>query len=191
MPNSTERYLPITEILPKIMPKVTHEEALRAANRIFEHFTKRADRYRRARRVWISSRLRTNHSNKGWARIVHDVSHNIFGHIYPSRRDHDPLHAHYEIEVAKYVVEKGWLDGRLRPKPKAPPAPKPKPTSSDKLAVVEASMRRWETKAKRAATALKKLRRRRAALMRHASASCYIPPASFQQQQAEEQLRIS
>jgi hypothetical protein len=81
------------------------------------------------------------------------------------------LHSHYETEVAKYVVEKGWLEGKLRPRPPKNREPKAKPTSADKLAAVEASIKRWQTKAKRAATALKKLERRRRGLMRATAAA--------------------
>lgn len=182
---SDDHYDAVREALPEVLPPLTSHEASRAVKRLWKHFAKR-DHSGRVRRCWISTRP-TNRRGKrqrilndqvfyvgpmrGWARLIHDVSHGIFARTYPDRRPHDPLHSHYETEVAKYVVEKGWLEGKLRPRPPKNREPKAKPTSADKLAAVEASIKRWQTKAKRAATALKKLERRRRGLMRATAAA--------------------
>lgn len=169
----TDRYDPVKAVLPVPLPPITRIEAERAAYRLFMTFAPENKRYRyipvTVRRVWINAKPHTYHARSGWARLIHDVSHDIFDAHYPHKRAHDPLHVHYETEVAKHVVAKGWLEGTL-----APPPPKirikVKLTSSDKLVKTDADIKRWETKAKRAATALRKLRRRRAALARHAAA---------------------
>ena len=70
------------------------------------------------------------------------------------RRLHTRHHADLEYDLIRYVVDKGWLDGKLR-RP-----PKPKPTAADKraarLVVAEKHLATWERKAKLAATKVKK-----------------------------------
>jgi hypothetical protein len=103
--------------------------------------------------VWISTKPTTGH-HKGWGRLIHDVSHIVFARRHPSFRPHDGGHAALEREVAEYVVAKGWLE----PKPA-----KPEPDQrSIRYARVCERLKKWESKAKRAETAIKKLRRAKA-----------------------------
>lgn len=165
-----DRYEPVRATLPETMPAITRVEAERALRRLWMRFGP-ADwkagvkRYRArssrsykfiARRCWISTKP-TSGNDRGWGRLVHDVSHRIFARYYPSRRSHDPLHARYETDVAAYVVEQGWLDGKLKPPPKV----KTRASTSVKLERVDAAIKRWTSKAKRAQTALSKLRAKR------------------------------
>lgn len=177
----TDRYDPVRAELPAVLPAITRIEAERAAKRLYAKFAPpgRARRlYDGVRRCWISGvatplkpAVRIDNGNRreswnGWPRLIHDVSHDVFSAFYPGKRDHDPLHVYYETEIAKYVAESGWLEGSLKPKVK----PKAKPTLADKHAAEyarnEAAIKRWETKAKRAANALKKLRRRQRRIFR-------------------------
>jgi hypothetical protein len=156
-----DRYEPVRAALPEVLPAITRQEAEKAQRRLYRRFGKLEDgrkvRPYQVRRCWISPRPIYG-NDKGWGRLIHDVSHHIFERVYPSRRPHDPLHAHYEAEIARYVATAGWLDGTLKPRPKA------KPTLIQKrlaeLVKVEAALKRWTTKANRAATAIKKLRRK-------------------------------
>lgn len=151
-------------------PPLTRHEATRAVRKLARHFL--SDERKRERvirrcppnRAWLS-RKPSYFVSKGWRRLAHDVSHEIFAALYPTKRPHDPLHEHYENQVATYIVEHKWLEGALLPK-KRPP--KPPPTEYEKRAReldnCNAAIKRWESKAKRAANALKKLRRKQVRL---------------------------
>jgi hypothetical protein len=95
--------------------------------------------------------------DRGWRRLVHDASHDAFGIIYPARKPHGGLHADLELRMARYVIAKGWLDGRLRaPEPAKPTVDEARALKLERLRVRISS---WERKRKTADTYLKKLRR--------------------------------
>lgn len=61
----------------------------------------------------------------GWYSLVHHVSHYahlrlayIEGLSGRQRKPHSGSHARLETEMIRYVVAQGWLDGKLKPKPK-------------------------------------------------------------------------
>lgn len=164
-----ERYASVNELwAAQTAVAITRAEAEAAARRLFRAFGKR-DGYPqqrrdaklgRVRRCWIAAQP-THGIVRGWARLVHDVSHQIFRARYPKSRPHHPLHAKLELEMAEHVLAEGWLGGLLKP------APKPgKDTRALKLARCEASIKRWESKLRRAQNALRKLRRQHARLVR-------------------------
>ena len=163
-----DRYESVRTALPDVLPPITRIEAERALAKLRKHFdppavTARRKRYEKtrgdklryhARRCWISPKPTTG-TRRGWGRLIHDVSHNIFARVYPFRRPHDPLHAKYETDIAQFVVESGWLSGSLRP------GEKPKLALNEKrareLTRIEAAITRWESKQRRARNALRKL----------------------------------
>lgn len=146
-------------------PPLTMAEALRAARRLTRHFGAIAHGAphqlvparlpTRARRCWATSRTNVT-LDKGWERLVHDVAHTVFRHRHPKLPPHHPSHARLEREMAAYVVARGWLDGKLAPAAKV--APSLDERRAAKRASVEARLARWQTRAKRAATAIRKLR---------------------------------
>lgn len=152
---------------------ITRLEAERAARRIFKRFGKVADgspnmtgpaEFRRVRACWVS--LKGNRIDKGWPRLVHDVSHDIWEKRHPSAKPHGPAHAALELEITRHVLEAGWIQGRLRP-------PEPaKLTAAERqakrLRETIAAIARWESKQRRAERALRKLRARRRRLERQA-----------------------
>lgn len=79
-------------------------------------------------------------------------------------------HAWIEREMIEHIVRSGWLDGKLKPRPKAK---KPPPTADEiaaaKLAKLADRIRRWETKRRRAETAITKLNRQLRRLERNAA----------------------
>lgn len=176
------RYDPIGSVLPPVTPPLTRVEAHKAAAKIYTRFGKAELRpvpkvdgvtlppitYRRtrARVCWASTIPRPgNDPNKGWPRLIHDVSHSIFRRRHPSFRPHDGGHATLEREIAEYVVAQGWMiDHALMPKGK------PKPLKADahaaKLARIEAAIVRWTAKQRRAENALRKLKRQHRAAVR-------------------------
>lgn len=173
-PQTDERYVPVENTLPSILPSITRQEAERAHNRLVRHFGRKelgsahqlSDvRPYPVRICWISkqSTSATNHF-KGWGRLIHDTSHHVFRRRHPTFRPHDGGHAVLELEMAAYVVAKGWLDGILRP------SEKPKPNTAQRRRVrllqIENNLARWASKLRRAENALRKLKRQKATLMR-------------------------
>ena len=153
MQKLSEQYEPVNTVWPSDVPPITRHEATRAAKKLVRHFCPDKPSIR-IRRCWIAMK-ECNRLNRGWRRLVHDVSHSIMskrGHFKP----HSGIHAKLEMEVAQYVMEKGWLNGCLKSAPK----PFSKPTPNSKLDSLAALMKKWETKKKRADNAIKKLNRR-------------------------------
>ena len=152
-----DRYEPINTMWPENIPPLTRAEARKASCKLMRHFAKKKS-YGRVRRCWIAKTPPFNQLHRGWRRLVHDVSHRAFEILFPNTRPHSGCHAHIEREMAEYVIGKGWLTGILKPAPR----PFTRKTPNDKLESVLAAMKRWETKKKRAETAIKKLRRKAA-----------------------------
>lgn len=159
-------YVPVGEMWRAVIcPPLTMVEALRAARRLTRHFgavhfgaphqLAPARLPTRARRCWASTRADVV-LDKGWQRLVHDVSHDVFQHRHPSLKPHHPTHARIEREMVAYVIERGWLGGTLAPK--APRALSLEERRAEKRASVEARLARWQTREKRARTAVRKLR---------------------------------
>ena len=148
---ANDRYQQVRDVWPEEFPPITRVEAERAARKLIARFApKGKKKWRvRTRQVWVSPRPTKGHW-KGWGRLIHDISHDVFEWTYPTRRPHDPLHVHYETEVAKYVMEKGWLDGKLKPPPKK------KPTLREKR---EAELKRTMSGVTRASFAVSGLKR--------------------------------
>lgn len=173
------RYVSVALALPWTLPAVTRAEGARAAQLLIKHFGKIVDGsahmrrparlwWTKGRRVWISTKpTEAGNHDKGWGRLIHDISHSIHDQRSPKLRPHHSSHSRLEVEIAAYVVAKGWLDGALSPKVKATPTKDE--ARALKLTRVEASIVRWTAKHKRAATALKKLTRQRTALLRAAT----------------------
>lgn len=109
---------------------ITRIEAERAARALYRHFGglrlggphmgAPARFHGPARRCWITTRTNAG-LNKGWQRLVHDVSHRIFARRHPGFRPHAGGHATLEWEMAQFVVQSGWLAGELKPAVRAKP----------------------------------------------------------------------
>jgi hypothetical protein len=162
-----ERYEPVNNAWPAIVPPCTRHEAERAMKALCRKFGGTIHgspamngpvRSLRVRSCWITRKPSTLY--RGWQRLAHDISHSIFRRRHPSFKPHDGGHATLEREIAEHILAAGWLSGSLRP------VAAPKPTTDDKLSKLDARIARWETKAKRAETALRKLRRSRSAMLR-------------------------
>lgn len=149
------------------VPAITRAEAERAARKLYAKFGRRNQdfpaqrkpaKFTRVRACWVTRQPEPS-LNRGWARLVHDVSHDLFRSRYPMLRPHHPLHASLELQITRYVLDAGWLTGALR---------KPAPTKADvqrrELARVDGAIVRWEAKRRRAEVALTKLGRKRARL---------------------------
>jgi hypothetical protein len=182
--NNDPRYTGVALMLPQVLPPLTMADALKAYRRLVWAFGGKADipvgvlearggrrittNRRQARRCWASTTPTSSHL-KGWGRLIHDASHYVFEKRYPSARPHDGGHAQLECKMAHYVASRGMLADYPATKPKATK----RKTYAERIAHTNALMARWETKAKRAATALRKLKRRVRALERAAKTVTY------------------
>ena len=108
----------------------------------------------RVRKCWLSLNGDTNTLYKGWRRLVHDVSHYVHDFRFPNSSNHDLAQAVIEKEMVNYVINQGWLEGKLKTKLK------PKPTKDEKqnakIISLEKLIKSWETKEQRAKTYVKK-----------------------------------
>ena len=106
------------------------------------------------RKCWLSLNGDTNTLSKGWRRLVHDVSHYVHDFRFPDSSNHDLAQAVIEKEMVNYVINQGWLEGKLKTKLK------PKLTKDEKqnakIISLEKLIKSWETKEKRAKTYIKK-----------------------------------
>lgn len=144
--------------------KPTPQEALSAAKRLYRFALKKPFKGKMKltsgnRYTWIRSGVfyvnPDLNGTGGWHELVHLISHQMAQRIYPNAPSHGDRHAFVEREMINYVVSSGWLDGKLKSKVRPKAAPDP-------IAPIDIKIKRWETKRKRAETALKKLRRQRA-----------------------------
>jgi len=153
----------------------TPQEAMSAAKRLYRFAFKKPFRGKMQltsgrRYTWIRrgvfyvnpNYMRWDKRNGGWHELVHDFSHYACNRLYPTGKGHGPQHAFLEREMVDHVVKSGWLDGKLKSKAKAPAAVEPEDKDAAMLAGIEASRKRWISKQKRAATALRKLKTREA-----------------------------
>mgnify|MGYP003660135689 CR=1 FL=1 len=89
----------------------------------------------------------------GWKHLVHDVSHYCHRRLHRQARPHSNSQLTIERVLTDYVIDNGWLHGKLKTQAK----PKPPVDKVARRAVqVDANITRWEIKLKRAQAALKK-----------------------------------
>lgn len=162
LPQDGGRYSRVNAKWPAQVPALTGPEALGAAKRLYRFGMGHAFRGRWA----LTSGNRFSYprggvfyvnAGKGWSHLVHDISHHVHSLKYPKHRAHDATHTEIERDMVDYVLAKGWLAGTLKRAERAKPDPRALAYQS-----VVARLKRWESRAKRAATAIKKLRRAKA-----------------------------
>jgi hypothetical protein len=156
----TDHYDDVNAMWPETLPSCRADEAKRAAMNLLRRFAGKRVRYSnyaRVRRCWIATKPPFNDLRRGWKRLVHDLSHITYRLTYNRRvfSSHGRTHADYERRMIAHVLAEGWLTGVLRDKPV------PTETAGTKLERIMERIARWESKLRRAETALKKLHRRR------------------------------
>lgn len=156
--------------------KPTPQEAIAAARKLYRYALKRTFKGKVVltsgrRYTWIRNHVmyvnpdEKHHGGNGggWHELVHSMSHLCSRRLYPNAPGHGAAHESLERDMICHVIESGWLDGKLKREPRpAKPAPDAKLVKSQKI---EASIRRWTTKLRRAEMALKKLKRKQARLL--------------------------
>lgn len=151
---------------PAIVPALTAEEAEKATRKLFRFATgitmKREIRITSGNRsTWIArdGAFRVN-PGRGWMSLVHNVSHFVWWWKHPNETAHQKDHALLERRMIKEVIKRGWLNGSLKTV-----APTIEQTREEQIQVIRslqmermrARLKAWNTKAKRAETAIRKL----------------------------------
>lgn len=174
-----------TEVWPDVVPPLTDIEATRAARRLYQRFyldSLYKDRGRKQPRKgseypvrvtsgrrynWVRNGVLVVNPSGGWRKLVHDFSHYIHAKQRPSDRPHSDNHRHLEKEMIVYVIEHGWLDGKLRSAPKVEKTSRPSKPEKPKLTVRERNeakviedLSRWLAKAKKAEADLKRAKKK-------------------------------
>jgi hypothetical protein len=149
---------------PGPLPALTAAEAASAARRLYRFGYSLFDRkraYRGPVRItsgrnysYVRSGVLRVNPEKGWHDLVHDLSHYVHSRC-TNEAAHRGGHAFVERVMIEHVVKSGWLTGTL----KRPEKPKlVRNVKADNYANAISRLKRWETKAKRAQTAIRKLR---------------------------------
>jgi hypothetical protein len=140
--------------------RITEGEARRAARALWR-IVGRKVRVPSIRPVWL---------REGWRRMVHDLSHRV--HAWksgPNVRPHAWNHVAWERAFVEHCIKKGWHLGALKAKPRAiKPKPDPKVLRAERI---EARLKAWRSRLKRADTAIAKLERVRRARVRRIAKS--------------------
>jgi hypothetical protein len=170
---SPRPYAEINATWPKEMKAPTGKEAIKGARLLiregfrFHGFLAKANRKRIFRLTSGNRRTRFLRGiwqvnpdlyGQGWRYIVHSISHHIHFQVHPTKRPHE-FHALTERHLIEYVLAKGWLEGGLKCRETVKPIIDVK---AKRAALVALKLKRWETKRKRAETAIKKLKRQAA-----------------------------
>ena len=157
------RYRLLNSQWPASYPKMTDRDVKIAARVLYrlimgKKFTGKLVVKHRGR-SWAKSWKIIGNSHQGWHDVVHDWSHDLHHTLYPNEKPHGPHQAFIERKMVEEVNKRGWLTGRLN-KPKLE---KVKLDVREKRkAAVLAKLAKWQTKLKRAKTAIKKLERQKA-----------------------------
>jgi len=150
---------------PRAYPIPTDQEAITGAKRLYRKAMGRpwpgkVKIVRGNRHTWSRGWVlcvNPNQSNGfgGWRSIVHGISHYCHRRLNPRDKDHSSKQAYLERDLTDYVLEKGFLEGKL--KSKATPKKKTDPVQTRYLKMIERK-KNWEKKSARAEKALQKVK---------------------------------
>jgi hypothetical protein len=158
-PAVKRRYDTVNATWPTDLPTLTPREAITAAKRLYRFGMKRPFRGKVKltsgnRYTWPRGGVLYVNPDRGWPHLVHMISHLVHRRTHADKRPHDFRHEFLEGEMVRHVVKSGWLTGKLRRPEKA--KPQVRQVRYDRIL---ARLSSWERKAKRAATAIRKLLR--------------------------------
>lgn len=165
-----EWYRRVNEAWPKPLPKMAFAEGARAVRKLYRFVTGQTftgeiietsgNRFNYARRGVFYLNTQGYSGHGAWHDLIHDVSHTLVNRVWLDKiKPHSREHARLELRLVKEAVKRGWLTGALKDQPK--PVKQERDARVATLIRTEALIAKWETKLKRAQTALKKLSRRK------------------------------
>jgi len=142
---------------PAVVPPLSYEEAVRATKKLLRAELKiKPQEFKRTsgrRYTWRRHGVWYINPSRGWLDLVHVLSHYVFMRTHTRLRPHHWKHANVEARMIRTVLQRGWLDGKLKP------SVKPEKTPVDRLERLKGRLVRWEAKKRRAENAIRKLTR--------------------------------
>lgn len=172
-------YERVNAVWPPEVPPLTDKEAVRALKRLYRFATGRkltdrievtsGHRYTwRRYGVWYVN-PEGHHGWSGWKSLVHDLAHYLHGRVLnPDERPHSRRHARLELKLAKEVIRRGWLEGKLKTAPPKLRLVTPESERARRIELRVAQIARLERKIKALSTRLRTAKRSLAALARAA-----------------------
>ena len=176
--NKKKKYAECNNTLPNELPYITKEECQKAYSLLVKKFGRKQVRHsfkdewvlrkmgvRKTRPIgtktwniwtrkcWICLSGNSSELHKGWRRLIHDVSHMVHKWLRPTSPHHCYQQAELELAMIKYVQEKGWLSGSLKPKVVILSKEEKR---LKKLANYQNLINKWQTKLKLANTFIRK-----------------------------------
>ena len=163
-----ELYQRMNERWPKNAPAPSPAEAITGAKRLWRHAMGRSFKGQVKltsgnRSTWIRDGILYVNPNEapwcnGWREIVHGIAH--LAHRRLNRRDasHSAKQAYIERDLVAYVLDHGFLDGKLKPKTEPKSKPDVVVTRYNRILAREKA---WQSKLTRAQNAVDKVRRER------------------------------
>jgi hypothetical protein len=159
------------QALPSNVPVLTEAEAVRAARKLYRFFKSKTwtgpVRVTSGNRhSWFYRGVMVVNPDAGWQRFLSDWG---WYHFRTGSHKRRTTGWAYALKATNEATKRGWFTGALQveEEPEVQP-PTPDEQLDHRLAVIDKSLKRWETKRKRANTAIKKLVRRQKALIRAA-----------------------
>ena len=139
--NEKKKYNECNKTLPTNLPYITREECQKAYSLLVKKFGKKQTRHSYkdewvkrkmavrktrpfgsktwniyTRKCWVCLSGDASQLHNGWRRLIHDVSHMVHRWLRPTTPNHCFHQAELELAMIKYVQEKDWLNGVLKPK---------------------------------------------------------------------------
>ena len=168
--NKKKKYQECNNTLPDNVPYITKEECKKAFTSLAKRFGKKKVRHsykdewvkrkmpikfysKNPRRCWVCLSGDSNKLSKGWRRLIHDVSHMVHTFIRPRLPNHCFQQAELELDMIKYVLDKGWLNGTLKPNVVILSKDEKRIKKIDGYKIL---IKKWQTKSKHANTFIKK-----------------------------------
>ena len=169
-----KKYAECNNTLPKELPYITKDEAVRAYKLLVRKFGRKQTRHpwkdkwmnrkmsvhrfeKNPRKCWVCLSGNPHGLHRGWRRLIHDVSHLVHRWLRPKAPHHCYQQADLELEMIKFVLQKDWLNGVLKTKVVVLTKDEKR---QKKLKHYKDLINKWQRKQKLAITFIRKYNRR-------------------------------
>ena len=158
-----DKYDEANAVWPGAIPDLTAEESVRAARKLYRFGMRQTFRGKvkitsGRRYTWVRNGVMVVNPEHGWKQLVHMLSHYVHRKVGVDK-PHSKQHARLECRMIAEVLNRGWLSGVLANEPE--PVLTPADRAQAAICQIDAGIKRWDAKKRRAETALKKLNRKR------------------------------